>query len=95
MTTPLLIANSASVEIRNMLNHLKIDHPARYYGFLGKIQSVDTTGLTICDDNFCILILPPQWEDIEVEPIKQYSKMFKSKVDDHPGNDLLPNINLR
>jgi hypothetical protein len=96
MTVALLLANSPAIEIRNMMNQLVVGNPARYTGFTGEIDFVDTTQLIICDDHYCISIPTIDWMEVEVEPaVKQYSKSFKSTVEDHPGNDMLPGMNLR
>lgn len=97
MTVALLLANSPAIEIRNMMNQLIVGNPARYSGFTGKIDFVDTTQLIICDDVYCISIPTINWMEVEVEPagVKQYSRSFKATVEDHPGNDMLPKMNLR
>ena len=43
----------------------------------------------------CICVYPNQWGDVEVEAIKQYGKSYKGKIDDHPGNDMLPEVDKR
>ena len=43
----------------------------------------------------CICVYPNEWGNVEVEAIKQYGKSYKGKIDDHPGNDMLPEVDKR
>lgn len=109
MTTPLLIGNSVEIELRNIMNYFKVGAKARYQGFEGYINFIHDDYITLCiaeqplEDPYsrngktqcCICIFPHQWEDLEMEPIKQYSKPTVGETNDHPGNELLPTIEQR
>jgi len=109
MTTPLLIGNSPAIELRNIMKYFVKGARARFDGFEGNIEFVGDEYVTLCiskneteDEHAfsrvnkcCIVIYPHQWEDVEMEPIKQYGKSYTGVVDDHPGNDMLPELDKR
>lgn len=109
MTTPLLISNSAAIELRNIMKYFEIGAHARYKEFEGYINFVCDDYITLCisekdhpDEHSksgktqcCMLVFTADWGDLEVEPIKQYSKPNCGETNDHPGNEMLPSIGDR
>jgi hypothetical protein len=109
MTTPLLISNSAAIELRNIMKYFEIGAHARYKEFEGYINFVCDDYITLCisekdrpDEHSktgktqcCMLVYAADWGDLEVEPIKQYAKPNVGETNDHPGNEMLPSIGDR
>ena len=108
MTIPLFIGESVPKEVKNILKSLEVGMPAKYENMTGTIEFVSDEYITICVgkklnpegarrkyNKCCICVYPNQWGDVEVEAIKQYGKSYKGKIDDHPGNDMLPEVDKR
>ena len=108
MTIPLIISNADRIELRNIMKHLEVGRKAKFDGLEGTIEFVSDEYITICVskklnpegarqkyNKCCICVYPNQWGDVEVEAIKQYCKSYKGKIDDHPGNDMLPEVDKR
>ena len=108
MTIPLIISNADRIELRNIMKHLEVGRKAKFDGLEGTIEFVSDEYITICVskklnpegarqkyNKCCICVYPNQWGDVEVEAIKQYGKAYKGKIDDHPGNDMLPEVDKR
>jgi hypothetical protein len=109
MTIPLLISESVPKEISNILKSLKVGMPARYKEFEGTIEFVDDAYITLCIskkenppgyrqpyNKCCMCIYPQYWDDLEIEDEHFYDhKSFRGKTEDHPGNDMLPDLNKR
>ena len=108
MTIPLIISNADRLELRNIMKHLEVGRKAKFDGLEGTIEFVSDEYITICVgkklnpegarrkyNKCCICVYPNQWGDVEVEAIKQYGKSYKGKIDDHPGNDMLPEVDKR
>ena len=108
MTIPLIISNADRIELRNIMKHLEVGRKAKFDGLEGTIEFVSDEYITICVskklnpegarqkyNKCCICVYPNQWGDVEVEAIKQYGKSYKGKTDDHPGNDMLPEVDKR
>ena len=108
MSTPLYISNAPAIELRNMLKHLEIGNHARYKTMEGSIEFICDDYLTICVsqkpnppgskhpmNKCCLLVYRQFWEDIEVEPIKQYGKSYSGTTNDHPGKEMLPSMDER
>ena len=108
MTIPLIISNADRIELRNIMKHLEVGRKAKFDGLEGTIEFVSDEYITICVskklnpegarqkyNKCCICVYPNQWGDVEVESIKQYGKSYKGKIDDHPGNDMLPEVDKR
>lgn len=109
MTSPLFISESIPLEVRDILKALEVGQPARYKGFDGFIAFVCEEYISICykehpqDETArrstlqcCMLVYPCDWDDIEIndEHFKRL-KHYNAKVNDHPGNDMLPPVNQR
>ncbi len=109
MTIPLFISESVPKEVSNILRSLEVGMPARYKDFEGTIEFVDDSYITLCItkktnppgfrqpyNKCCLLIFPYQWDDLEIEDEHFYDhKAFRGKTNDHPGNEMLPDINER
>jgi len=109
MTIPLLISESVPKEIGNILKSLEVGQFARYKGFTGKIAFVDDEYITLCfseteqDEGSrrshmesCLIIYHNEWDDLEIEDAHFYDiKSYRGKVNDHPGNELLPPVPVR
>ena len=108
MTIPLIISNADRIELRNIMKHLEVGRKAKFDGLEGTIEFVSDEYITICVskklnpegarqkyNKCCICVYPNQWGDVEVEAIKQYGKSYNGKIDDHPGNDMLPEVDKR
>jgi len=94
MTIPLLLSESIPKEIKNILKSLEVGQPARYKEFTGQIRFVCDEYIRICHDETsqkCLVVFENDWDDIEIEDKHFYNvKGYRGKIDDHPGNDLLP-----
>jgi|TARA_B000000557_G_scaffold59689_1_gene46533 hypothetical protein len=90
------------------MKHLEVGRKAKYDGLEGTIEFVSDDYITICVstkpnpegsrqpmNKCCICVYPNEWGNVEVEAIKQYGKSYKGKIDDHPGNDMLPEVDKR
>ena len=108
MTIPLIISNADRIELRNIMKHLQVGRKARYDGHEGTIEFVSDDYITICIsmkknpegarrefNKCCICVYRKDWENVEVEAIQQYGKSYRGKIDDHPGNDMLPELDKR
>ena len=109
MTTPLFLSESVPREVRNILKSLEVGMPARYKGMTGTIEFVDDAYITLCinckemDEHAfkrvskcCMVIYPEYWDDLEIEDEHFYDhKAYRGTTEDHPGNDLLPNLDNR
>ena len=108
MTIPLIISNADRIELRNIMKHLEVVRKAKFDGLEGTIEFVSDEYITICVskklnpegarqkyNKCCICVYPNQWGDVEVEAIKQYGKSYKGKIADHPGNDMIPEVDKR
>ena len=109
MTTPLFIAEAPTLEIRNIINSLSTGARVRWRGLDGYISFSSDAYLTICisekdnppgsrrPKNQCnMLCFPHQWGELEVDD--QYflhKKAYKGKTNDHPGNEMLPELEDR
>jgi len=104
MTTPLLLSETEPIEYRNLVKYLTVGRYVKWKTTEGYINFVCDDYITICfreyDNNdpsaknrknqCCLLVYKEHWEDLEFEPIKQYGKSYSGKVNDHPGNEYLP-----
>ena len=109
MTSPLFISESIPLEIRNILKALEIGQPARYNGFEGYIAFACEDYISICYKEHpqdvsarrptmqcCMIVYADDWDDIEINDEHfKYNKHYIAKVNDHPGNEMLPPINQR
>jgi len=109
MSTPLFISESIPLEIRNILKSLEVGMPARYQGFEGTIEFVDDLYITLCIskkpnpkgfkqpfNKCCILVYPHQWDELEIDDSSfKNVKNYKGKTNDHPGNEMLPDVEDR
>ena len=108
MTIPLIISNADRIELRNIMKHLQVGHKAKFGDMEGTIEFVCDDYITICVgkklnpegarrkyNKCCLCVYRQDWENVEVEAIKQYGKSYTGKIDDHPGNDMLPDLDKR
>jgi hypothetical protein len=110
MTIPLFIGESIPREIRNIMKSLEIGMPVRYKEFKGTIEFICDEYITVCinckptNDPYsknkiskcCLLVYEQQWDDLEIEDTHFYDvKNYRGKTDDHPGNDMLPEVDKR
>lgn len=109
MSTPLFISESVPIEIRNIIKAVQPGCPARYQDFEGTIEFVSDEYITLCVgtkpnppgsrqpmNKCCLCVYPHMWDDLEIEDEHFYDhKAFRGTTNDHPGNELLPDLNKR
>ena len=108
MTTPLFISESVSLEIRNILKALDIGAKVRFRGEDGEISFVSDQYITICTRKIPdpvhrygyravnVLVYPHEWDDLEIDDSYfKNKKNYHGKTNDHPGNEMLPDIKDR
>jgi len=110
MSTPLFISESVPLEIRNILKAVQPGCPARYKTFEGTIEFVSDEYITLCvsskpnEDPYaktthnkcCLLVYEHQWDELELDPkYFQHKRNYRGKTNDHPGNEMLPDMTER
>ena len=109
MTTPLLIGESVPKEVKNILKSLEVGQRARIGSVEGFIEFVSDEYITVCVstkpnpkgsrqpmNKCCVCVYPYQWDDLEIEDEHFYDhKAFRGNTNDHPGNEMLPDIDDR
>ena len=110
MSTPLFISESVPIEIRNILKAMELGSPAKYGDFEGTIEFVCDDYITICISKkpnndpharseytkCCLLLYEQEWDKLELDPkYFQHKKAYRGKTNDHPGNEMLPDIEKR
>ena len=110
MSTPLFISESVPLEIRNILKAVQPGCPARFRDFEGTIEFVCDEYITLCVSRkpnedphakcnitkCCLLVYEPTWDELELDPkYFQHKRNYRGKTNDHPGNEMLPNMENR
>lgn len=110
MTIALLLSESIPKEIKNILKSLDINQKCRYKGLSGYIAFISDDYISMCyqhdtvknykrqhpHEECCLLIYCKDWEDIEIEDEHFYDvKNYRGKTNDHPGNEMLPDVTVR
>ena len=109
MTTPLFISESIPLEIRNILKSLEVGIPARFEQFEGTIEFLSEEYITLCVgtkpnpegsrqpmNKCCLCVYPHQWDDLEIDDSHfKNVKNYQGKTNDHPGNEMLPDVEDR
>ena len=110
MTTPLFIGESIPREIRNIMKSLEVGMPVRFKEHEGTIEFICDQYITMCINckpnedphclrkinKCCILIYEYQWDELEIEDTHFYDvKNYQGTTDDHPGNEMLPEVDNR
>ena len=109
MTIPLFISESVPKEIKNILKSLEVGMPAKYGQMTGTIEFVSDEYITLCVgtkpnppgsrqpmNKCCLCVYPHMWDDLEIEDEHFYDhKAYRGTTEDHPGNDLLPDLDNR
>lgn len=109
MTTPLLISESIPLEVKKILQTLEIGQRARYNATEGYISFICDEYITICFkekpngpgsarpvEQCNLLVFREYWEDLEVDDTHMHDVvLYKGKVNDHPGNEMLPHAVTR
>lgn len=104
MTTPLLISESIPLECKKILETLEIGRRVKYGETEGYISFVCDDYLNICFkekpaspgsarpiEKCELLVFREYWEDILVDDTHMHDIVtYKGKVNDHPGNEMLP-----
>ena len=108
MSTPLFISESIPLEIRDILKALSVGSKAAWQGFEGTIGFVSDDYITLIlreipDENtrygyrtVSLLVRRCDWEELELDPIHfKRVKSYRGKINDHAGNDMMPEIDKR
>jgi|TARA_B100000282_G_C31327964_1_gene307581 hypothetical protein len=108
MSTPLFISESIPLEIRDILKALSVGSKACWQGFEGTIGFVSDDYITLIirqipDEgtlrgfrDVSLLVRRCDWEELELDPVHfQRQKAYKGKINDHAGNDMMPEIDKR
>ncbi len=109
MTTPLFISEAPALEIRNIVKSLSVGARCRWRGHEGYINYIDDTHLLLCVsekpnppgskrpmNKCCLVVQEWDWEELELDSDHfAYSKAYRGKTNDHPGNEMLPSITER
>jgi len=109
MTTPLFISEAPALEIRNIIKSLSPGAKVRWHKVEGYIEFVDDAYLTICISEkpnppgskqplskCCVLVFNQYWDELELDDsVFQHVKAYHGKTNDHPGNELLPELAAR
>lgn len=109
MTTPLFISEAPALEIRNIVKSLSPGARVRWNNLEGYIEFVDDAYLTICisekpnppgscrpTNKCCVLVFNQYWDELELDDsVFQYKKAYRGKTNDHPGNEMLPELAAR
>lgn len=109
MTTPLFISEAPALEIRNIIKSLSRGARVRWKDLEGYIEFVDDAYLTICIgekpnppgskqpiNKLQILVYNQYWDELEVDDTYfKYNKAYSGKTNDHPGNEMLPELAAR
>lgn len=109
MTTPLFIAEAPGLEIRNIIKSLSVGAKVRWKTHEGYINFIDDEYITICvsekpnppgsrhpTNKCCLLCYAAQWDELELDSdYFQHKKAYKGRVNNHPGNDMLPHVKDR
>ncbi|UNH61155.1 hypothetical protein SSZBM1_38 [Synechococcus phage S-SZBM1] len=110
MTTPLFIGESVPLEVRNIINSLSVGARVRYRNIEGFIDFICDDYITICCNEYehgdpsarrptikcCLLVYNQWWDELEIDDTYfQYKKAYNGVVNDHPGNELLPELEKR
>jgi len=104
MTTPLLISESIPLEVKKILQTLEIGQRARYKNTEGFISFICDDYICICFkekelppgsarkyEQCNLLVFSGYWEDLEVDDTHMHDVVrYKGKINDHPGNEMLP-----
>ena len=96
------------MEIRNILKALDIGAKVRFRGEDGEISFVSDQYITICTRKIPdpvhrygyravnVLVYPHEWDDLEIDDSYfKNKKNYHGKTNDHPGNEMLPDIKDR
>lgn len=109
MTTPLFISEAPGLEIRNIIKSLSPGAEVRWRGHRGKIEFVDDDYITICIserpnppgsrnplNKCCIIVQNYYWDELELDDSYfAHKKAYSGKTNDHPGNEMLPDLTER
>ncbi len=83
--------------------------PAKIGSIQGTIEFICEEYITVCVstkpnpvgsrqpmNKCCVCVYPNQWDDLEIEDSHfQNVKNYKGKTNDHPGNEMLPDMEDR
>lgn len=109
MTTPLFLSEAPALEIRNIIKSLSKGAEVRWRGHAGYIEFVDDLYITICIaerpnppgsrkpvSKCCLLCHSQDWDELELDDSYfAHKKAYSGKINDHPGNEMLPELNKR
>jgi len=104
MTTPLMIGESVPLEVKKIIETLTLGRRARFRGCEGFIDFISDQYITICYkqkkslpgsrrpyENSSILVYHWDWDDLEVDDSAMHDvRQYRGKINDHPGNEMLP-----
>ena len=104
MTIPILLSEAVRLELRNILKSLQVGMKVKLKdGESGVINFISDDYITVTtnqwkDENSRwgyrqtnVLVYPTDWENMCIEDEHFYNKKsYKGKVNDHPGNEDLP-----
>jgi hypothetical protein len=104
MSTPLLISESIPLECKKILETLEIGRRVKYKETEGYISFICDEYLNICfkekpappgsSRQFIrceLLVFRSYWEDLLVDDTHMHDViLYKGRVNDHPGNEMLP-----
>lgn len=104
MTTPLLMSESIPLECKKILDTLTVGRRVKYKETEGYISFVCDEYLNICFKEKpappgsahpimkCeLIVFRDYWEDLLVDDTHMHDVVtYKGKVNDHPGNEMLP-----
>lgn len=97
------------MEIRNIIKSLSVGARVRWKTHEGYINFIDDDYITICvsekpnspgskhpTNKCCLLCYASQWDELELDSdYFQHKKAYKGRVNNHPGNDMLPHVKDR
>ena len=83
--------------------------PARFEQFEGTIEFVSEEYIALCVgtkpnpegsrqpmNKCCLCVYPHQWDDLEIDDSHfKNVKNYQGKTNDHPGNEMLPDVEDR
>ena len=108
MSTPLFISESRPLEIRDILKALSVGSKAAWQGFEGTIGFVSDDYITLIlreipDENtrygfrtVSLVVRRCDWEELELDPVHfKRVRAYRGKINDHAGNDMMPEIDKR
>ena len=106
MTTPLMISESVPLEVKKILDTLELGRRVKYETTEGFIDFICDQYLTICFkqkksqpgsfreyENCSLVVFREDWEDLWVDDTHMHDVvLYKGKVTEHPGNEMLPHV---